>query len=152
MKCRSYRWYAVIFSMSILVGAAALAENGLRKTTSSAIYHGLEAITRLQNEARRSVNPLYSRLEFHHFMTEVVRRKLANSPDREFLAKVTLRDLRREHKAVLEEVDGAYYKARSEFEANAAAATLAELDKRGISHRGLKAMPESVAEMFTDAA
>ena len=29
---------------------------------------------------------------------------------------------------------------------------LAELDKRGISHRGLKAMPDSVAEMFTDAA
>lgn len=31
-------------------------------------------------------------------------------------------------------------------------AGLAELDRRGISHRGLKAMPESVAEMFTDAA
>jgi hypothetical protein len=109
----------------VIMQASALAEVARRQ--SSAIYHGVEAMRRLKQEARRSANPLHSRSEFIDFMTQVVSRKLT---DKEFAAKVALRDLRREHREKLELVEGAYHKALDEFNTLDVAVVLAELDKR----------------------
>ena len=92
---------------------------------------GAEALTALRAATRREVDPLSNFAEFEAFMNELVMRKLKQSEDKEFLAKCEIRDLRREHKDELEEVDGRFYDAARAYQESDVCTRLEALD-RGI--------------------
>ena len=56
-------------------------------------------------------------------------RKLKQSEDKEFLAKCEIRDLRREHKDELEEVDGRFYDAARAYQESDVCTRLEALDR-----------------------
>ena len=92
------------------------------------ILVGINALKSLKDHARRSVGPLSSIDHFVDFMNEIVSRKLSQNADKEFKAKIDIRDLRRQHTEVLKRVDKNYKDALNLFSQCKAFTTLKSLD------------------------